>query len=379
MITFPTSPPSPVIPAKRMADEASARVYAAAAAHAWCSVRVPAKALLFGEYGLLFGKTGVVAVLPQPVFDLRVTLAPGEGVEVRSAFFPAGRIFFALGKEEADPATRLLRGALWPFAGALQGVRAIIDVERAFPPDLGLGSSSALIAAIHFCLERLLATQLESGAAVRWRRLQESLEQGQGGGSGYDVWTQFHAASVIDGEAAVADGEAMEQRPELRISTFVRPAADVPRNALSAAGVPRNARLANAEALRAELGILVRSGSYSCTATALQTHGGSEAFAMAHARIAEAASALPWTPDRLKSWFQESRAVAHAQGILPRAAELPESEAFAILLRWLEGAGVEYKSMGAGGGDCLWALCRRDALPPELRCRVAFAFEDVHP
>ncbi|MES2614134.1 MAG: hypothetical protein V4591_01830, partial [Bdellovibrionota bacterium] len=41
---------------------------------------------------------------------------------------------------------------------------------------------------------------------------------------------------------------------------------------------------------------------------------------------------------------------------------------------------VPFKTMGAGGGDCLWVLCSRKKLLEELNFAsedIAFAFEDI--
>lgn len=167
------------------------------------SFRIPAKILLFGEYGLLTGGVGLVLTTDSHVFEvsfqLKSNTVPNRTqVVVDSAFFSSRTVTGILDefKNSDEPVSFFLK-ALVPWQQNLNGFDLYIFVKKSFPPHFGFGSSSALLASLHLFLSQ--SFQIPFNSPTGWQRLRESLLAVQGRGSGYDVVVQTISGAQVPG------------------------------------------------------------------------------------------------------------------------------------------------------------------------------------
>lgn len=394
-------------------------------------VKVPAKAMLFGEYGVLEGGPAFAVVLPYPFFELELRLVHGAcaapRVTMHSAFFSQGRTAVSLGAltrlrdavlptpprafpdldtvsalpmelspDALDPwmprdaFARALAAWVLPFVDELadalgQGTHDSCDshgslemsVLTSFSPAWGMGSSSALIAGIHAGLEFLLGagrpagvksgdviSVLDTGAPLL--RALTSLRLGQGRGSGYDVAVQKQSARILElsprAETDTPEFSDLLDSPEWKRALGGTPGLwrfqwcdGSPRAQCIGLPVPLSC-----------MGVLIETGVYSHTAAALSSvdapvaagraarHLSRSEAARRHEACARAFETVRDTT-ALAGLVDQARDVAIAHGILPIEGPSP----LARLARLLLETGLPFKSMGAGGGDCLWVLATR--------------------
>jgi diphosphomevalonate decarboxylase len=356
------------------------------------TARVPAKVLLFGEYGLLSGGAGFVLTLPDHACVVRVELdSATERVEdeatmprlrVESAFFgdagplvvdaaawsawrtevergiPAGER--APGERDA----RFFLSILFPYGGALRVARISavrVFVLRAFSPSLGFGSSSAITAGIHAALDACL------GLPASLARALASVRLFQGRGSGYDVAVQRAAEGTLSPRLwrvtpqgnsshgdAVAVGPAGPVGPAGREFELADACVDLSSAAFDmwrkelATGIPGFAILPSR--------VYAPTAEILDAAAAKVTLGNSSleddhAPGAAHADLAAAWEATGFALRALPDLFARSRAVARRQGLFGAAGG-----PFARICAVLEEARVCFKTTGAGHGDSLLAI-----------------------
>ena len=355
--------------------------------------------MLFGEYGVLCGGTAFAVTVPEVFFEVAFELVPfansqilsqknsvenflphveynleiGFEISLFSDFFADKKLLLSLDKiaqVEAQSSTQFLPqneqffSALFaPFAFELsrlfqQGFSGLrIEVRRAFSPALGLGSSSALIAAVHTACRHLL------GLPFDWSKALRSLHLVQGKGSGYDVAVQMAARSFSQQHKA-SQGIAGQQNQlwkfdpgqprQEEVSTWAQP---------QTCPLPWK-----------EMGVLLESGVYSNTALALESSGsgsfessetlessktakqGSARFAAEHAHIAADFLNLQSSND-LACLMKRSLDVAFLQGIVCQ-----DASPLGRFVSFLKHLGYPFKSMGAGHGDCFWVLAQTSDL-----------------
>jgi mevalonate kinase len=194
---------------------------------------VPAKCMLFGEYGVLVGGSALVVTLPEFQFHFRSkidrnfansieTSKPEVGVTLISEFFSAPQFvsWAALLSESISKTewnTHCAATFLIPLQEILQG-QAIetlpnltIEVVESFSPNLGFGSSSAIFSASiaialfiqqknqHvFCLQNFLnSAQQAVSTKPTWYKVINALHCLQGKGSGYDIAAQLFTLNAI--------------------------------------------------------------------------------------------------------------------------------------------------------------------------------------
>lgn len=312
------------------------------------TVSVPPKALLFGEYGVLLGFPAYVVTLTRPQFIVSVELLPHttgtngpQQVTVFSKFFAEGRLDFPFrlptGTRDNTTAgsnrhVRFFRGILFPWADYLRQFATVqITIKGGWPPENGMGSSSAMLAAIHAALQKLLLQKdLELDDCDMWSRLWESLTFTQPGGSGYDVAAQITAMKNAEGG--------------VRLWRFFRPD--------ERSLVPRITQIDVNDI--DQFGVFLATHHYSDTTRSLSTareRPDFDRWCLAHGEIAVRFGAKPIS-GALPQLMQDSRQIATKQGLFQGLDGA--SHPLKNLMQILEKASIQYKSMGAGYGDLLW-------------------------
>ena len=364
-------------------------------------VTVPAKAMLWGEYGVLLGGPAVVLSLPkyQCVCDLIATPNPTDrqnshrdycdGDEahthnssdsivfsVFSDFLKGGSLQLHFSdlcnaeplRNDASRDFLFFAGICSPWKEVFKKWHITVNVTQSFPPSLGFGSSSALLAALHRTFARLAyGTPEFVHKNVFWERAFESLKKIQGGGSGYDVAVQSESLWFDDNlkddnlkddtlkddtlksddvcendvvqSNAVQNEAVQNSRGQVSVWKYLRNGSDA---------APFLQKLNLPEL--SKFGVLVASHVYSDTANALVTYSRSENCARAHAALSENFLENS-TFENLPCLMKISREICRAQGIVP---VLGAQGAFAQICDALDAYGLAWKSMGSGNGDCLW-------------------------
>ncbi|MCA2959053.1 MAG: hypothetical protein IOD12_02290 [Silvanigrellales bacterium] len=316
-------------------------------------VRVPGKALLFGEYGLLAGSggPGIVLTLPQTSFLVRVevvsvSLHAVPFLEVKSAFLGPEGLCASLERWQTwcDEGARTQGGfssheryffsVLFPFRDALAhaGLAVRVAVLEAFSPSLGLGSSSALLVGVHEGLRRLVPL----GPHDAFEAALKSIHLYQGRGSGYDAQVQRAALGTLTPKVfVVVPGEQCTDVSDVAFSSWQRDfAAGCPGFSLHASGTyaPTAELLATPEPVSKSSGMPHTS------------------YASAHTALAEEWRAGDFSLRRLPELCARSREIALHQGLFGNP-----NGPFALTCSTLQSQGVAFKTTGAGHGDAL--LC----------------------
>jgi mevalonate kinase len=313
-------------------------------ADAYYRVTVPAKAMLFGEYGVLEGGPAVAVSFPQFVFvcEFQFFKRRNENVAllVESDFFSNGALSVALSDLDNPSQTSsrdvcFFAGACAPWKELFHNFTLKMKVLRSFEPSLGFGSSSALIAAIHRTFARIVwGTANIIDENIYWERVFDTLRRVQGGGSGYDVAVQSRALWFHD----------QEQQSSVRAWRYDR-----------CENVPSLQELCFPDL--ADFGFFLASHVYSNTSEAIKTCAREKRFLDGHAHIAHEFLKNPGK-NVLVELMSRSRAVAREQGILPSVNNgTPFAELCFVLDNWK----IPWKHMGSGLGDCVWI-----AAPAEL-------------
>lgn len=325
---------------------------------------VPGKALLFGEYGLLLGREalGIVLTLPSFSFRVRVSTLPRildahsglpalPFLEVKSAFLgPEGLVAswsrFAAWCDEAMRAQlewtsheRYFFSVLFPFRRRLEKAKCSVRVEvlESFDPSLGLGSSSALLVAVHEGLRRTLSpsdpARLCASPPVGdpfqtsvFEAALESIQMFQGRGSGYDAQVQAAALGTLSPRVyAVVPGVRCDDVTSEAFAAWQRDLDE------GHAGFS-----------------LHPSGTYAPTAQLLAQFKGA---AWEHAALAHAWRQGGFRLSLLPELFERSRALAAKQGLFG-----DPGGRFAALCGALQQGQVAFKTTGSGHGDALLCL-----------------------
>lgn len=314
-----------------------------------------AKALLFGEYAALYGFPAAVVTFPQQQLAVRVTLesqaslAQGTpAIQIFSDWFPQGHINFTNLQQQPCAQERFFWALLKPWEPYLGNLSLRIDVLSAFPPHLGFGSSSALVAGVSLGLWEFLEPQragsLVLAQAPFWALVEASLQGIQGQASGYDVAAQL--AALVFGKQGVCCWRFQKRSPIPLIEPW-----------------PIDPRVLE------QYGCFVSTHVYSNTAQALSCHANSikkEEFVRQQDMLCQQFFS-DGSVDNVLQLMQHSQALCRDYGLFPPALD--------PLVAQL--GGLAFKSMGAGMGDCLWVLApaktlvRQHAIPPQ---DIAFSF-----
>ena len=321
--------------------------------------KIPAKGMLFGEYGVLFHSPAVALTFYQEFFLIQLSLSKifsdkiennKTQIQIKSSFYEQGKLEFFLNSNPTQE-QQFFHSLFLPWASYLEGYCVSLSVLHSFSPRLGFGSSSALIAGVslglfeYFFLEKKDALQNQ----LFWDLIRKSIENIQGSGSGYDVGVQL--ASLLSKERGVS---CFRFQNQLNSSVPIISKIFLPSIHLKS------------------YGCFLKTSVYSETKNILLKNKNSKDkkyFSQLHSNLAE--NFLQNTcPENLKLLMKESKNIAYDQGLIP------ENLHFSNLVLKLNG--LFFKTMGAGHGDCLWVFASKEELLARGFCEEDIAFEFVH-
>ncbi|MDR2412168.1 MAG: hypothetical protein LBD66_00990 [Holosporales bacterium] len=290
------------------------------------SYSLPGKALLLGEYGLLLGLSGVAVTLPAFRMEISCSLQPTREeplIRIQSSFLEGGQLVL-----RDSIGGGFFQSFLFPYQDVLtrfrqEGYDLILTVAKNFPPDLGMGSSSALLVSVQAFLFSFLCADPPLEASLFFARLREGIHRWQGSGSGYDAVLQMAAQEVSHPQMWQYCWRSDTSRPAFsRVSPS--PPSEEPLS----------------------YGTILKTGVYAETKAALQKFAqkGDTSFAQAQGALAHRFLQDPRL-DSLLDLVKEAQHLQEQQGLLP---DIP-------FLQHLRAAHVPFKSLGAGFGDCVWS------------------------
>lgn len=327
-------------------------------------LEIPAKALLFGEYGVLYGGKAIAVTFFSNSFKILIKIKKcniSKFIEIKSDFFEEGQIRFpkeylaSFDLKEKNTNIMFFVNLLKPWGILLTPYKLEIIIEQSFSPSLGFGSSSALIAGISRGLwEFLYKDNTFLDNPEFWNRVRESILNIQGNGSGYDVAVQLMASQIHQNEKKV--GMWIFQNNQN-------------------SNVPTIKSFITKENI-VKYGCFLSTNIYSDTKKSISSFQNDDNklnFAKQHAILAEN-FILNNSIENLKNEMEKSLFIANQQGIVP-----VENIKFLNLIFRLKTKNISYKTMGAGNGDCLWVLANKSVLTRECSISendIPFSFEN---
>lgn len=331
------------------------------------NIRVPAKALLFGEYGVLSNGKAVAVTFDQYYFTLSFLLKPSlpsdSSIKIVSDYFPNKVVTFStqelLQTTITDNNQLFFISLLKPWSNFLQENTLTIEILESYSPDLGFGSSSALIAGISAAFNSFFLADSEIFSnTYLWNNIRNSIKNIQIKGSGYDVAVQLAACTqqnLKHNKINFWEFENLRDTPIPKVTIF-NPDADIE-----------------------NYGCFVKTNIYSDTKKALKTFiqdAEKEFFANEHTKLCN--SFLKNSDiNNSKSLMKKSLEIAKRQKIIPS-----NEPRFFTLMTNLEKENIFYKTMGAGHGDCLWILASAKTLIDVCNISqndIVFAFTKLEP
>jgi mevalonate kinase len=285
------------------------------------SYQIPAKVLLFGEYGILSHYLGVAVTLPKYQYHLTISTEKLSEVPWQDES--------DLGQENTHK--------LQQFISQIQSLYPQKEVygliHKPFPKDGGFGNSSALLYAVHdFLFRETYPDKDPLKDPFFWEAIFKALLSVQGGGSGYDVAIQAHHCQI--------DRELKGKIPLLWTYT-------------KTSSIP----LVQCQGSYQVPGYLLPTGIYSSTAKALKifrqekTQDQKDFYALEQNKLAQRFMNL-WDQNlldesQLKTLMNDSLTLAKTQGI---ASFLEQDKSLPF----------PFKTLGSGYGDMLWILTSKD-------------------
>jgi len=294
---------------------------------------VPAKAMLFGEYAVLQNFPAVAVTLTKHHFIIRVSLSPkgNSTVNVKSAYFPSGEFHFSLKENNNE----FFANLLLPWKKYLSEFNISIEILKSFDKNLGFGSSSAIISAVSLSLyEYFFGIKNCLQDEMFWKYVRQSIAQIQGKGSGYDVGVQL--AAILHAEQSLC---CWSFQNKTNTSVPIIKKLNIPPEVLK------------------QYGCFLKTHVYANTKKLLSTTINSE-FIKTSGEFAKS--------------FLQNYSVQNLQ-ILMSSQNYNSVDELQKIITKLNG--IMFKFMGAGHGDCLWVLCKKNVLLERGFCEDDVAFE----
>lgn len=357
-------------------------------------VGVPAKAMLFGEYGVLRGGRAAAMLIDDYQTVLQFSFSPtqmllNERICLESDFFESPvfietsqiprllslkKLSIERGRDngksdsahvdsnEFEKEKRNLACYVSEFLEFLKGWNLNVRVCESFSPSLGFGSSSALLVAFHVALSRFFgASRYEKNLLTEkyWQRIYQSLLLLQGKGSGYDIAAQ----SWIFSDKYSSEKTILEFYNPAWNEKYFNPKISV---------VPVS------QEEKKLFGCFVQTGVRSETRQVLSSIDFKQNLDEFYSRQMQWADSFLQSPTAAtaRDLCRESSALARRFGLVPQNAKIEK------FIGSCEKEGIAWKTMGAGHGDCLWVMTSREHINDILRrtgvdtMSVCFDFAD---
>lgn len=322
---------------------------------------IPAKALLFGEYGVLFGGKAIAVTFFDHYFEISLKIKNFEensSIQIKSDFFTNKNILFSTNDFEnslnQDPNIFFFVNLLKPWKHFLNHSHLEIEIHKSFSPALGFGSSSALIAGVSSALWQLIFQNQDYLNQIEfWNYIKQSITNIQGSGSGYDVAVQLAALKEQETNSKTKCWIFQNKNNSIvpSISHFVPDVSIF------------------------NLGCFVSTNIYSNTSKIIrkfQNTKDKKNFANKHAEISDL-FLTNQSIENIQICMNKSIKIAKEQDILP-TNDIKLNQ----LISTFNSKQISFKTMGAGHGDCLWVLANKNKLITECRISeidIPFAFE----
>jgi mevalonate kinase len=327
-------------------------------------IYTPAKALLFGEYGVLLGGKAIVVTFFDFYFHISLTLKQQHhlnSIVVKSKFFENEIIQFSLTSLSSFNTIKdnknlfFFYQLLQPWQKHLNHYQLEIEILQSYSPTLGFGSSSAIIASISKGLWQLFYNNTENflESSVFWTKVRQSLFNIQTSGSCYDIAVQL----------AASQENIAKQKSKLWLFQNQKNSC-VPKIEAFSINLPIK-----------KLGCFVATQIYSETTHALKIFNQDAKkldYATKHSALADKFQGCKNLQD-VAALLDNSLALSTEQNIIPKNNSHLNSTIYV-----LNENKISFKTMGAGHGDCLWVLASRESLIKkcliDANC-IPFSFE----
>lgn len=297
-------------------------------------IKIPSKSLLFGEYGVLYGFTGIVinSWTFYCEFDFQV-VKDSNVIGIYSDYFSNNAIF--LNKKKIITIANYLKSnpsdqnflktiiidkdelfftcILIPYSEFLNDFSFNLNINKYFDKSFGFGSSSAIIVCINLFLQR---TMNLSETEV-WKNIRYTMQLSQGKGSCYDVSVQFRNA-VVDADIPITMQKIWRFKNTLPIPCLFQ---------LNFHG---------------DFGTILKTGVYSDTKKTLKNFDMNNPcnfnFAQKNSELAEK---FVENPHNINNLIKQSFTLQQSHGLTIKNVDLLFSN-------------LNFKYLGSGKGDTIW-------------------------
>lgn len=310
-------------------------------------IKIPAKALLFGEYGVLNNGKAIAISFNHYFFHMSFRIENSEQnnakINIISDFFRDKKVSFStdelLKPSIQDSNILFFINLLQPWSNFLESKNLTIKIFNSYSPQLGFGSSSALIAGTSYAFNKLFLNDKEIFLNEDlWFKIRQSIKNIQQKGSGYDVAIQLAA---IQTQSNVNNNVSFWQFQNKQYSV-----------------IPEVTKFTPTENTHS-YGCFIKTNIYSDTKKAIQSFMSNmekETFAHLQMQLVEN-FIMNSRLENVKQLMNKSLNLATLQKIIP-----DNSSSFRELQAKLEKENIAYKTMGAGHGDCIWTLATAQEL-----------------
>lgn len=324
------------------------------------TILVPAKAMLFGEYGVLAYGNAIAVTFYDHQFLIELIIESNKKnldscFTIESSFFKNNKIHFSykdIIENNSNSENSFFINLLKPWTDELKNFCLHLKVVNFYSPSLGFGSSSAIIAGFNKGLWSYFYPSINAlKNEFFWKKIRQTVELIQGVGSAYDIAVQYASCE--------------NKKNSIQLWRFKNSPNSV---------VPLIEEYNPTELISA-YGCFIKTHIYSDTKESLKIFLDSqkkEIIAKQHTKICEdfiKNSSIKNTIKCIKNAFD----LALEQGILPLHNNELKKRVDALLKY-----NIPFKTMGAGYGDCLWTLASSEQLLTQqivTESEISFAFE----